>query len=77
MKMALLCTVTKGGKDSEVGNVCFKISWLYQDLADELPEDAPVPLPKRAVSKEADNAAMNAYERLTNARMRESFPSLA
>ena len=41
MKMALLCTVTKGGKDSEVGNVCLKISWLYQDLAEELPEDAP------------------------------------
>ncbi len=72
MKMALLCTVTKGGKDSEVGNVCLKISWLYQDLAEELPEDAPAK--KELYLKEADNAAMNAYERLTNARMRESFP---
>ena len=75
MKMALLCTVTKGGKDSEVGNVCLKISWLYQDLADELPEDAPDAAAKKELYlKEADNAAMNAYERLTNARMRESFP---
>lgn len=72
MKMALLCTVTKGGKDSEVGNVCLKISWLYQDLADELPDDATAK--KELYLKEADNAAMNAYERLTNARMRESFP---
>ena len=75
MKMALLCTVTKGGKDSEVGNVCLKISWLYQDLAEELPEDAPDAAAKKELYlKEADNAAMNAYERLTNARMRESFP---
>ncbi|MDE6918171.1 MAG: DUF2225 domain-containing protein, partial [Lachnospiraceae bacterium] len=41
MKMALLCTISKEAKDSEIGNVCLKISWLYQDLADELPEDAP------------------------------------
>lgn len=41
MKMALLCTITKEAKDSEIGYVCLKISWLYQGLADEIPEDGP------------------------------------
>ena len=75
MKMVLFCTITKGGKDSEIGNVCLKISWLYQDLADELPEDNPDTATKREIYlKEAENAAMNANDRLTNARMREGFP---
>ncbi len=75
MKMALLCTITKEGKDSEIGNICLKISWLYQDLADEVPEDDPnAAARKEHYLKEADHAAMNAYERLTNARMHESFP---
>lgn len=75
MKMALLCTISKEAKDSEIGNVCLKISWLYQDLADELPEDAPDAAAKKELYlKEADNAAMKAYERLTNARIHESYP---
>lgn len=75
MKMVLLCTITKDAKDSEVGNVCLKISWLYQDLADEIPEDDPDAASKKETYlKEAETAAMNAYERLTNARMHESFP---
>lgn len=75
MKMALLCTISKEAKDSEIGNVCLKISWLYQDLADELPEDAPDAAAKKELYlKEADNAAMKAYERLTNARTHESYP---
>lgn len=75
MKMALLCTVTKGGKDSEIGNVCVKISWLYEALAEELDENDPATPEKRALYlKEADNAAFKAYEHLTNARMKENFP---
>lgn len=75
MKMVLLCTVTKGGKDSEIGNVCLKISWLYQDLADEIDENDPdAAAKKETYLKEAANAASNAYDRLTNARMNENFP---
>jgi hypothetical protein len=75
MKMVLLCTVTKGGKDSEIGNVCLKICWLYQDLADEVPDDDPNAASKKETYlKEAENAGMNAYEHLTNARMKEDFP---
>ena len=75
MKMVLFCTITKGGKDSEIGNVCLKISWLYQDLADELPADAPDTASKKELYlKEAENAAMNANDRLTSARMHEGFP---
>lgn len=75
MKMVLLCTVTKGAKDSEIGNVCLKLSWLYQDLADELSEDDPNAETKRQnYLKEAKNAGMNAYEYFTKARMKEGFP---
>ncbi len=75
MKMALLCTVTKGGKDSEIGYVCLKICWLYQDLADEVADDAPdAETKKETYLKEAYNAGMNAYNRLTNARMHEDSP---
>lgn len=75
MKMVLLCTVTKGGKDSEIGNACLKICWLYQDLADELDADDPTTAEKRETYlKEAEHAASNAYEHLTKARMNERFP---
>jgi hypothetical protein len=75
MKLTLLSTVTKGGKSSEIGQVCLKICWLYQDLADEIDEaDPDAETKKEAYLKESDNAAMNAYEHLTNARMHEDFP---
>jgi len=75
MKMVLLCTITKEAKDSEIGNICLKICWLYQDLADEIAEDDPDAASKKErYLKEADNAAMKAYEHLTNARMHENFP---
>ncbi len=75
MKMALLCTVTKMGKESEIGNICLKISWLYQDLADELSaDDAGYEEKKEAYLAEAHNQAMNAYEHLSKARMEENYP---
>lgn len=75
MKMALLCTVTKGGKDSEIGNVCVKISWLYESLAEEVDDSDPNAEEKRALYlKEAENAGFKAYEHLSNARMKENFP---
>lgn len=40
-----------------------------------MPEDNPDTATKREIYlKEAENAAMNANDRLTNARMREGFP---
>lgn len=75
MKMALLCMVTKVAKDSEIGNVLLRLSWLYQDLADEIPEDAPDAASKKELYlKEADNAALKAYTHLSNARMHENYP---
>ena len=75
MKMALLCTVSKGGKEGEIGNLCLKISWLYQDLADELSENEPsYEEKKEAYLAEAHNQAMNAYDHLTKARMSEDYP---
>lgn len=75
MKMTLLCTITKEAKASESGYVCLKISWLYQALADEIPEDTPDAAAKKDLYlKEAHNAAMKAYEYLSNARMHEEYP---
>ena len=75
LKMALLCTVTKAGKESEIGNICLKIDWLYQDLADELDENSSdYESKKENYLAEAHNFAMNAYEHLSKARMEESFP---
>ena len=75
MKMALLCMVTKVAKDSEIGNVLLRLSWLYQDLADEISEDAPDAASKKELYlKEADNAAMKAYAHLSNARIHEDYP---
>lgn len=75
LKMALLCTVSKMGKESEIGNICLKINWLYQDLVDELPEDDPgYEEKKEAYLAEAHNQAMNAYEHLSKARMEEDYP---
>ena len=75
MKMALLCTITKEAKSSEAGYVCLKISWLYQDLADEVPEDAPDAASKKEMYlKAAHNAAMKSDEYLSNARVHEDYP---
>lgn len=75
MKMVLLCTVTKEAKSSEIGDVCLKLSWLYQDLADEIAEDDPNADSKRnSYLTEAKNAAMNAYNYLSEARMHEVSP---
>lgn len=75
MKMALLCTVTKEAKASEAGYVCLKISWLYQALAEEVPEDEPDAASKKDLYlKEAKNASLKAYEYLSNARMHEDYP---
>lgn len=75
MKMALLCTVTKQAKDSEIGSVCLRISWLYQDLADEIAQDDPEAEAKRETYlTEAKNAGINAYDYLSKARMHENFP---
>lgn len=63
------------GKESEIGNICLKISWLYQDLVDELPENTPgYEEKKTAYLAEAHNQAMNAYEHLSKARMEEDYP---
>ena len=75
LKMALLCTVTKMGKESEIGNICLKINWLYQDLVDEMDAENPdYETKKQAYLTEAHNFAMNAYEHLSKARMEEGYP---
>ena len=71
----VVCTVTKAGKESEIGNICLKIDWLYQDLADELDENSSdYESKKENYLAEAHNFAMNAYEHLSKARMEEAFP---
>jgi hypothetical protein len=75
MKLALLCAATKGAKSSELGQICLKLCWLYQDLADEMDESVPDADAKRAAYlKEADNIGQKAYDYLSKARMNEAPP---
>lgn len=74
-KMALLCAGTKNAKQSEIGNICLKLSWLYQDIVDELATDDPnYESKKENYLANANTFSMNAYESLTQARMTEDFP---
>jgi hypothetical protein len=74
LKMALLCAMSKNAKSSEIGNICLKISWLYEDLADEVSESEGAEEKKAAYMKEYEHSAKNAYDSLVNARMHEDFP---
>ena len=74
-KMALLCAVTKNGKGSEIGNICLKLSWLYQDLADTFDGEDEVSVAKKAsLLEEAKSFHISAYDNLMNARMNEDYP---
>lgn len=76
LKFALLCATATGiSKESEIGNICLKIAWLYQDLVDEMTEDTPnYDAKKEACLNEARNFQMNALAHLEKARMQEGFP---
>jgi uncharacterized protein (DUF2225 family) len=75
LKMALLCSISKEAKKSEIGNICLKISWLYEDLIDEIPDDDLDANEKREIyMHEYEKAAKNAYDSLVYARMHEDFP---
>lgn len=75
LKMALLCAMTKGGKSSEIGGVCLKMSWLYQDMIDEIPDDDPTKEQrKETLLKETNTSRGHAYQYLTKARMEEDLP---
>lgn len=74
-KLALISAVYKGTKASDVGFVCLKMCWLYQDMADDLdPEDPETPEKKENLLKEAENASNKAYEYLVEARSKEDSP---
>lgn len=74
-KLALISATYKGTHDSDIGYVCLKMCWLYQDMADALPEDDPnTPALREEYLKEAENASNNAYEYLTKARSKEQSP---
>lgn len=75
LKMALLCATSKEGKSSEVGMICLKLCYLYQDKADELDKEAPdYESQKEELLNEAKNSAKYAYEYLGKARMEEEPP---
>lgn len=74
-KLALISATYKGTKPSHIGYVCLKMCWLYQDMAEALPEDDPnTPALREQYMNEALNASSNAYTYLSKARMEESSP---
>lgn len=75
LKLALLCTMKKGGKSSEIGGICLKMSWIYQDMIDEIAEDDPQKEQKtQNLLAETKTAHSHAYQYLTKARMEEDLP---
>lgn len=74
-KLALISATYKGTHPSHIGYVCLKICWLYQDMADALPDDdATTPEKRKQYLSEAENASNSAYEYLSKARTEESSP---
>ena len=75
LKLALICSMYKEGASSEIGYVCLKINWLYQDMAESISEeDEKAVLLKQSYEQESLNFSKKAYEYLCKARFEEESP---
>lgn len=78
-KLALYCTIQKVSAPSEVGYVCLKLSWLLQNMADNM-EQNPENFKNFSsemvanLRKEAEAYEIKSYKYMYDARMEEDFP---
>lgn len=74
-KMALLCTVVKGAKDSEKAYVCLKLAWMLRGKRELIPlaGDKTKQI-KNELLKEENALLMNAYSGFDTAFSNEPFP---
>lgn len=74
-KMALYCTVIKGGKDSEKAYTCLKLAWMLRGKREGLPEGgAKTRQIESELLKEENTLLMNAYSGFDTAFSNEPFP---
>ena len=74
-KMALLCTVVKGAKDSEKAYTCLKLAWMLRGKRDELTSTGvKTQQIKAELLKEEKALLANAFSGFNNAFSNEAFP---
>ena len=78
-KIALYCTIRKVTTASEMGYVCLKLSWLLQNMADNMkknPKEFKGATPEKIeeLRKQADTYEVKSYNVMYKARMEEDFP---
>lgn len=74
-KLALYNTDVKRGRLSEVAYTCLKISWLYQSMAEEMPEGtAEERAGKEEALKAKETFYRKAYEAFQKVILTEDFP---
>lgn len=71
-KLALICAMVKKAKNSELGYICLKTSWIYRGMRESLPEDKK----DEADALYADEleCVENAYETFSKALSNEALP---
>lgn len=74
-KLALLCTVVKGGKDSEKAYTCLKLAWMLRGKRENLPADSvKAKQIESELLKEEMALLVNAYSGFDTAFSNEPFP---
>lgn len=74
-KMALLCTVVKGGKDSEKAYNCLKLAWMLRGKRENLSlEGSKAKQIEKELLKEEKNLLLKAYAGFDAAFSNEPFP---
>ena len=71
-KLALVCAMVKKAKNSELGYICLKTSWIYRGMRESLPEEKKVEAD--ALYADELECVENAYETFNKALSNEPLP---
>lgn len=71
-KLALVCAMVKKAKNSELGYICLKTSWIYRGMRESLPEER-VDEAEALLADELE-CVENAYETFSKALSNEPLP---
>lgn len=75
LKLVLLSTIVKKGKNSEKAYTCLKLAWVYRGLSEHLAETGELTEEKEKCCKNNENEMLkNALEGFVAARQGENFP---
>lgn len=75
LKLVLLSTIVKKGRNSEKAYTCLKLAWVYRGLSEHLAETGELTKDKEKLYKDSENEMLrNALEGFVAARQGENFP---